>query len=192
MPDLAHTTRLYVELLAAAFIGPDLPPEVRQFAVYGGKGEIATLRKFDLVLLNPDNYSKDELSNLFRPIALSGEPKAAMDKGFAGFVCDPEQAADLRKKFPRALIVARGGAKKATGANAVLVEDLDLKKPDDKVLEELKDTFSKSDTVTLAVFISDKKDEHQAAAALAKKHAYMLVYVAPDKDHTTVSPPAAP
>jgi len=30
MPDLAHTTRLYVELLAAAFIGPDLPPEVRQ------------------------------------------------------------------------------------------------------------------------------------------------------------------
>jgi amidase len=30
MPNLAHTTRLYVELLAAAFIGPDLPPEVRQ------------------------------------------------------------------------------------------------------------------------------------------------------------------
>jgi len=30
MPDLEDTTRLYVELLAAAFIGPDLPPEVRQ------------------------------------------------------------------------------------------------------------------------------------------------------------------
>jgi amidase len=30
MPDLTHTTRLYVELLAAAFIGPDLSPEPRQ------------------------------------------------------------------------------------------------------------------------------------------------------------------
>ena len=30
MPNLAHTTRLYVELLAAAFISRDLPPEVRQ------------------------------------------------------------------------------------------------------------------------------------------------------------------
>ena len=29
MPGFAHTTRLYVELLAAAFIGPNLPPEVR-------------------------------------------------------------------------------------------------------------------------------------------------------------------
>ncbi len=30
MPDLAHTTRLYVRLLAAGFVGPNLPPEVRQ------------------------------------------------------------------------------------------------------------------------------------------------------------------
>src|SRR5262245_4529328 len=72
-----------------------LPPEVKSFAVYGGKGEIATLRRFDLVLLNPENYARDELSNLFRPIALTGEPKAAMDRGFAGFVCDAEQAPDL-------------------------------------------------------------------------------------------------
>jgi hypothetical protein len=163
-----------------------LPPEVLRFAVYGGKGEVAALRKFDLVLLNPDNYTKDELSGLFRPIALTGDPKAAVDKGFAGFVCDPEQAADLRKKFPRALIVARG--KKAAAANAILVEDLDLKKPDEKALEELKDASSKNDAVTLAVFVSDKKDDHQAAAALAKKHAWMLVYVAPDKDHSALSP----
>jgi hypothetical protein len=170
-----------------------LPPEVRQFAVYGGKGEIATLRKFDLVILNPDNYSRDELSNLFRPVALSGDPKAAMDRGFAGFVCDAEQAADLRKKYPRALIVARGGGKKAPpAANALLVEDLDLKKPDEKALEELRDASSKHDTVTLAVFVSDKKDDAQAAAALAKKHSFLLVYVAADKDHSTLSSPAAP
>jgi hypothetical protein len=167
-----------------------LPSEVRQFAVYGGKGEIATLRKFDLVLLPLENYTKDELSNLFRPIALTGEPKAAMDRGFAGFVCEPEQAADLRKKFPRALIVARGKA--AAGANAVLVEDLDLRKPDEKAIEELKDAASRNDAVTLAVFVSDKKEDPQAATALAKKHPFMLVYVAADKDHSTLSPPAAP
>ena len=170
-----------------------LPPEVKQFAVYGGKGEIATLRKFDLVLLNPENYAKDELSNLFRPIALSGDPKAAMDKGFAGFVCDPDQAAELRKKFPRALVIARGGAKTAAAsANAILVDDLDLKKPDEKVLEELKDAFSKSDTATLAVFISDKKEDLQAAAALDKKHAFLFSYVSADKDHSTITAPAAP
>jgi len=165
-----------------------LPPEVRQFAVYGGKGEIATLRKFDLVLLNPENYTRDELSNLFRPIALSGDPKAAMDRGFAGFVCDPDQAADLRKKFPRALIVAR--KKPAAAANAVLVEDLDLKKPDDKAIEELKDANTRNDTAALAVFVSDKKEDLQAAAALARKHSFLFTYVAPDKDHSTVASPA--
>src|SRR6185503_15507645 len=134
-----------------------LPPEVKRFAVYGGKGEVAALRRFDLVLLNPDNYAKDELSNLFRPIAISGDPKAAMDRGFAGFVCDPDQAAELRKKFPRALIVARGKA--AAGANAVLVVDLDLAKPDEKALDSLKDAHSRNDVVTLAVFVSDKKDD---------------------------------
>ncbi len=167
-----------------------LPDEVKRFASYGGKGETATLRKFDLVLLNPDNYTREELSNLFRPIALSGDPKAAMDRGFAGFVCDPDQAADLRKKYPRALILARG--KSAPGANAVLVDDLDLKKPDEKALEALKDAHSKSDAVTLAVFVSDKKEDQAAAAALVKKHSFLLAYVAPDKDHSTVASPPAP
>lgn len=167
-----------------------LPPEVRRFAVYGGKGEVAALRRFDLVLLNPANYSKDELSNLFRPIALSGDPKAAMDKGFAGFVCDPDQAAELRKKFPRALIVARGaGTKGAAGANAILVDTLDLAKPDDKVLDSLKDSSSRHDTVTLAVFVSDKKEDLQAAAALAKKHDFLFTYVSPDKDHSALAAP---
>jgi hypothetical protein len=162
-----------------------LPPEVKRFAVYGGKGEVAALRRFDLVFLNPENYAKDELSNLFRPIAISGDPKAAMDRGFAGFVCEPDQAADLRKKFPRALIVARG--KGAAGANAVLVVDLDLAKPDEKAIDSLKDAKSRHDTVTLAVFVSEKKEDQQTAAALAKKHD-ILTYVAPDKDHTALTP----
>ncbi|MBV8881953.1 MAG: hypothetical protein JO332_18495 [Planctomycetaceae bacterium] len=170
-----------------------LPPEVKQFAAYGGKGEIATLRKFDLVLLNPENYTKDELSSLFRPIAMSGEPKAAMDKGFAGFVCEPDQAAELRKKFPRALIVSRGGARTAAAsANAILVDDLDLKKPDEKVLEELKDAYSKNDTATFALFVSDKKEDLQAAAALDKKHTFLFSYVSADKDYSTIAAPAAP
>lgn len=163
-----------------------LPPEVRRFAVYGGKGEIAALRRFDLVLLSPENYSKEELSNLFRPIALGGDPKAAMDKGFAGFVCDPDQAADLRKKFPRALIVARGRG--AAGANAVLVNDLDLAKPDDKAIDDLKDAHSRHDTAALAVFVSDRKEDVQAAAALARKHPFLFAYVAPDKDHSGITP----
>lgn len=163
-----------------------LPPEVLRFAAYGGKGEIAALRRFDLVLLNPENYTKEELNNLFRPIAASGDPKAVMDRGFAGFVCDPDQAADLRKKFPRALIVSRG--KGAPGANAVLVDDLDLKKPDDKAIESLQDAHSRYDAVALAVFVSGKKEDLQAAAALAKKHSFLLAYVAPDKDRSTLAP----
>jgi hypothetical protein len=170
-----------------------LPDEVKKFAVYGGKGEIATLRKFDLVLLLPENYAREELATLFRPIAMTGEPKAAMDRGFAGFVCDPDQAADLRKKYPRALIVARGPGKGgAPGANAILVEDLDLRKPDEKALEALKDASSKSDAASLAVFVSDRKEDAQAAAALAKKHPFLLAYVSADKDHATVAAPAAP
>jgi hypothetical protein len=170
-----------------------LPPEVKLFAVYGGRGEIASLRKFDLVLLNPENYTKEELSNLFRPIAMSGDPKSAMDRGFAGFVCEPEQAADLRKKFPRALIVVRGGGRAAAGsANALLVEDLDLKKPDEKALDELRDAYSKNDTATLAIFVSDKKEDFQAAAALDKKYAFLFSYVSADKDHSTITVPTAP
>ena len=166
---------------------PGLPPEVKSFAIYGGKGEVAVLRRFDLVLLNPDNYTRDELGNLFRPIAFSGEPKAAMDKGFAGFVCDADQAADLRKKFPRAYIIGRG--KGAAGVNAILVDDLDLKKPDDKAIESLKDAHTRYESPTLAVFVSDKKEDGAAAAALAKSHRFLFAYVSPDKDHSALAAP---
>jgi hypothetical protein len=116
-----------------------------------------------------------------------------MDRGFAGFVCEPDQAAELRKKFPRALIIARGGGKPAAGsANALLVDDLDLKKPDEKVLEDLRDAYSKNDTPTLAIFVSDQKEDQQAAALLDKKHAFLFSYVCPDKDHTTITAPASP
>ena len=164
-----------------------LPPEVKCFAVYGGKGEVALLRRFDLVLLHPENYARDELANLFRPIALSGEPKAAMDKGFAGFVCDADQASDLRKKFPRAFIIARG--KGAAGINAILVEDLDLQKPDEKAIESLRDARARYEAPTLAVFVSDQKEDVAAAAALAKRHPFLFAYVSPNKTHSAVTAP---
>jgi hypothetical protein len=164
-----------------------LPPEVKSFAVYGGKGEIATLRRFDLVLLNLENYAREELANLFRPIAMSGDPKAAMDRGFAGFVCEADQAPDLRKKFPRALIIAK--RKGAAGINAILVDDLDLKKPDDKALDGLKDAHTRYESPTLAVFVSDQKEDAAAAAALAKRHSFFFAYVSPDKDHSALTAP---
>jgi hypothetical protein len=40
---------------------------VKSFAIYGGKGEVAVLRRFDLVLLNPENYSRDELGTSSAP-----------------------------------------------------------------------------------------------------------------------------
>jgi hypothetical protein len=140
----AHDARRVEQVVPAASAArSSCPPRSRSAACprrsarspsTAARARVAALRKFDLVLLNPDNYTKDELSNLFRPVALTGEPKAAMDKGFAGFVCEPEQAADLRKKFPAALIVA-AAPRRRPRANAILVEDLDLKKPDEKALE---------------------------------------------------------
>ncbi|HLF92855.1 MAG TPA: HEAT repeat domain-containing protein, partial [Planctomycetota bacterium] len=89
-----------------------LSPAIRSFAVYAGKGEVPALSKYDLVLLDPANYTKEELKGL-KAVALLGDPKAAMDKGFAGIVVAAEEAADVRKKFPAALIVVRGDPSKA-------------------------------------------------------------------------------
>ncbi len=163
-----------------------LPPEVRCFGVYAGKGELATLRKFDLILLNPDNYTKDELAQLPRPIALTGEPKAALDKGCAGFVCTAAQAAELRKKFPRALIVVRGADRAAAAfANAFLVEGLDVKTPDEKITAELREAASKNDSVALAVFTAATKEEAKDGLDLARKQGW-LAYAAPDADYAAV------
>jgi hypothetical protein len=97
------------------------------------------------------------------------------------------QAADLRKKFPRAYIIGRG--KGAAGVNAILVDDLDLKKPDDKAIESLKDAHTRYESPTLAVFVSDKKEDGAAAAALAKSHRFLFAYVSPDKDHSALAAP---
>jgi hypothetical protein len=162
-----------------------LPAEIRSFAVYAGKGELAALLRFDLVLVHPENYSKDELSRL-RAIALSGDPKAALDKGCSGFVVEAAQAADLRKKFPRALLVVRGDpGPAAPHVNAALVEGLDPKKPDPKIVDALKDANSRHDTAILAVF---PKDEAAAAAKAGKDNGF-LVYLAPDKDLASVGAP---
>ncbi len=165
-----------------------LPPEVQSFAVYAGKGELAALLRFDLVLVNPENYSKDELSRL-RAVALSGDPKAALDKGCAGFVVDAAQAAEMRKKFPRALLVVRGdpGAA-AASVNAALVEGLDPKKPDPKAVDALKDANSRHETAILAVFVAPKRED-AAAGVKAAKDAGFLVYVAPAADYATAGTP---
>ena len=165
-----------------------LPPDVRTFVAYSGKGEVAALSKFDLVLLDPANYTKEEIKGL-KAVALSGEPKAALDKGCAGFVVAPEEAADARKKFPAAIIVVRGDpAKAGSNANAALVEGLDPKKPDMKLLDSLKDARSRHDVATLALFVAEKKEDAAAAAKFAKDHGF-FVYVASDKDLSTISSP---
>lgn len=157
-------------------------PDVATWALYAGKGELEKLAGFDLVLLNPENYTKDQLSSL-RAIALSGDPKAALDKGFAGFVVAPEQAAGMRKKFPRSLLVARGpdAGKAAPYVNAVLLEGVDPRKPEAAVVDPLKDARSRHDTATLVVFVSEKKDD--AALRFARDNGF-LSYVAPDKEFT--------
>ncbi len=161
-----------------------LPAEIRTFAVYSGKGEAAALLKFDLVLLDPANWTKEELKGL-RAVALSGEPKAAMDKGFAGFVVAAEEAADARKKFPAALIVVRGDpAKAGSNANAALVEDLDPKKPDPKVTDALKDAHTRHDVGILLVFAG----EGVTPPAVAKQAGFH-VYVAPDKEYSKLPQP---
>ncbi|HXX95430.1 MAG TPA: hypothetical protein VEN81_17550 [Planctomycetota bacterium] len=156
-----------------------LPAEVRTFAVFSGKGEAAALLRYDLVFLDPANWTREELKGL-RAIALSGEPKAALDKGFQGFVVGADEAADARKKFPTALIVVRGDpAKAGTAANALLVEDLDPKKPDTKVTDALKDAHSRHETGILLVFAG----EGVTPPAVAKQSGF-LVYVAPDKEYS--------
>ena len=160
-----------------------LSPAVRSFVLYSGKGEVAALGKFDLVLVDPANYTKEELKSL-KAIALSGDPKAAMDKGCAGFVVAADEAADARKKFPAALIVARGDpGKSATAANAVLIEDLDPKKPDAKIVESLKDAHARHETGVLVVLAGET-----AAPAFARQNGF-LVYLAPDKDYSKIAAP---
>ena len=159
-------------------------PTVRSFAAYSGKGEAAALLKYDLVLLDPANWTKEELKGL-KAVALSGEPKAAMDKGFAGFVVAAEEAADARKRFPAAIIVVRGDPSKAgSNANAALVEDLDPKKPDAKTVEALKEAHTRHETAILLLFAG----ENVAPPALAKQNGF-LVSVSPDKDYSKLPQP---
>jgi hypothetical protein len=161
-----------------------LPPEIRRFAVYSGKGELEALKKYDLILLDPDNYSKEELAQLPRAIARSGDPKAALDKGFAGLLCEPGQAADLRKKFPRALLVVKGADRAAAAhANAFLVEGADPKQPDEKTAAELKEAAAKHDSVALAAFAAP--EDPKAAQDLARRQGWMY-FASPDPAYGTL------
>jgi hypothetical protein len=189
-----HTTpdewNKWYKTVGRAFVPPPeeamggLPADIQSFAVYSGKGEIPALAKFDLVFLTPENYSKDELGSV-KAIALSGDLKAALDKGFAGAVIEAAQAADLRRKHPKALLIVRGRSRDAAPhVNAFLVDDLDPKKAADPAVDELKDIRSRHDTATLAVLVGAKKED---AAKLAKDTGF-LVYTAPDKDYAAIAP----
>ena len=174
----------------AAFVPPPeesmggLPFSARTFAVYAGKGETAGLGKYDLVFLEPGNYQKADLGGL-RAIALSGDPKAALDKGFAGVVVEASKAAETRKKFPRALLVAReADAAAAPYVNAFLIEGLDEKKPDMDLVTRLKGFRAQHDAVILALFAGD---EPAAKLKFARDQGF-LGYVAPAADFSTLAP----
>jgi hypothetical protein len=160
-----------------------LPSSVHSFAIYAGKGEATALSKFDLVFLDPANYTKEDLKGL-KAIALSGDPKAALEKGFLGVVAPADEIADLRKKFPSALLVARGDAEKAgQSANAILVEDLDPKKPDPKALDLLKGAHAKHEVVILVVLSGEGMTPPPPLKA-----AGFLVYLAPDREYSKIQP----
>ncbi|HYE99392.1 MAG TPA: HEAT repeat domain-containing protein [Planctomycetota bacterium] len=121
----------WYKTVGRAFVPPPeesmggMPFDVRSFAVYSGKGESAALAKYDLVFLDAGNYQKSELAGL-KAIALSGEPKAALDKGFAGVVVEAAKAAEARRKHPRALLVCReADVAAAPHLNAYLVDSVE-------------------------------------------------------------------
>lgn len=154
------------------------PFDVRSFAVFTGKGERAALEKYDLVFLDPGNYGKTELAGL-KAIALSGDAKAALDKGFAGVVVDPAQAAEVRRKFPRALLVVRGyDAGAGPHVNAFLIEGLDEKKPDTDMLTRLKNLQTQHEAAVLAAFAGE---DGEAKLRFARTHGF-VPYVAPEAD----------
>ena len=158
-------------------------PNTSSWAIYSGKGELAALERFDLVLLDPSNYRKGDLATI-RAIALSGDPKKALDMGFIGFVVTPDEASAMRQKYPLALLVSRGGAEKAgPHVNAILVKDLDPKKPDKKLVTSLKAQKTANETETLALFIGA---DPTAATEFAEKEGF-LPYLSPDGKHAKIA-----
>ncbi len=158
-----------------------LPPDIRSFAVYSGEGEVRKLRRYDLVLVDPSKYTKEELAR-FRAVALSGDPAEALKKGCVGFVVDPTEAAEMRRKHPKALLIARGGDSKTDPhVHAVLLTGIDPKMPDVKRFADLKKAYETNDTATLAVFF----ERNSPAATSAQEHDF-LIYTAPDKDCATL------
>lgn len=178
--------------VGAAFTAPpeeSFPglPDVRSFAVYAGKGERAALEKFDLVLLDPANWTKSELGKL-RAIALSGDLKAALDKGFAGALVEAAQAPELRKKFPRALLIVRGpDAAAAPHVNAFLLEGVEEKKPNEPQVQLARDLRSRHENAVLAVFVGEAGDT--AARMKFAGDQGFVAYAAPDAAYAAVSAP---
>jgi hypothetical protein len=168
----------WYKTVGRAFVPPPdeamggMPFDVRAFAVYTGKGETAALAKYDLVFLNPGNYQKAELAGL-KAIALSGDPKAALDKGFAGVVVEAAKAAEARRKHPRALLVCReADVAAAPYVNAYLVGSVDE-------ADRLKQGRVEA---ALWVAVAD------AAAAKSARDRGFTAYAAPDAEFSSLAP----
>ncbi len=163
------------------------PFPVWTWAYFTGKGEAAALRKFSLVLLNPENYTRPELAGL-RAIAISGDPQAALDRGFKGFVVDPLQAAEMRRRFPRAILVSRGAPKVAgANVNAVIMEGFNYKRPESnqRLLDEVREARDTWDMTTLALFVVEKREDVPIAIQFARNY-QMIPYVSADGRYATI------
>lgn len=173
----------WYKTVGRAFVPPPeeslggLPFDARSFAIYAGKGETAALGKYDLVFLDPGNYQKSDLAGL-KAIALSGEPKAALDKGFAGVVVEASKAAEARRKFPRALLVCREpDAAAGPYVNAFLVEGMDD-------VSRLKDLRKTHDAAILVICAGDGAE----AKAKAARDQGFLAYAAPNAEFSSLAP----
>jgi hypothetical protein len=91
-------------------------------------------------------------------------------------VVEAAKAAELRKKFPRALLVVKGpDAAAAPHVNAFLLEGIGA---DDPLLALVKNLRSRHDNAVLAAFAGDAKDA-PARLKLAKDNGF-LGYAAAD------------
>ena len=110
-----------------------------------------------------------------------------MAAGFLGFVVEPNDAAEMRQKFPLAILISRGGAKVAGPfVNAILANDLDPTQPDAKAVKALTKQNKVNETETLALFVGKKKKAARRAIDFATEKGF-LVYIAPDGEHATIS-----
>lgn len=164
-----------------------LPSEFGCFAVYTGTGETDALRQFDFVLIKGENYTKKRDLENVRAIALSGDPKKVLRNGFIGFVVEAKDAAAMRKKYPGAFLVCRtADAQALSHVNAILVENLDPRKPDKAAVDALKDAMVRSKVAVLALFTAAGDADAAEAIKFARTEGF-IPYAAPDAERSKIA-----